>query len=312
MNLALCARWGVTLLGFFIAARLSADTVIFYPVADTTLFETDPNNNFGADSTLVAGTTAGSRGLALRSRALIKFDPGSSIPTNAVISSASLTVKVDANPTPRADSVFDVRRVLRSWNEGKKSGQRGAAATSGETTWRARFFGTTNLWAVPGGATNVDFSATIGASTMVRGVGVYTFASTSNLVADVQSWLQDTNSNFGWIMMTESEGTPRTARRFYARERKNTNDIPRLVVEFAVPTVTTPPQISSRRRSGDIFELSFSAGSNRSYAVEFADALPARAWQTLTNILASSTAQRITISDVITNAPQRFYRIRTQ
>jgi len=295
---------------FSMIALVAADTVVLYPVADTTLFETDPNNNFGADATLAAGTTAGSRGAALRSRALIKFDVAS-IPKNAVISSASVTVKADSAPSPRADSVFDLRRVLQSWNEGKKAGQQGAPATSGETTWRARFFGTTNLWAVPGGATNIDFAETVSASKMVGGLGAYTFASTSNLVADVQAWLQNSPSNFGWIMKTESEKTPRTARRFHSRERKVTNDIPHLSIDFTVPVTVTPVHISSVKKIGENFQLAFAAENNGSYTVEFANAVPPLAWQTLTNIVAGSADQQILISDSLTNAPQRFYRIRS-
>src|SRR5262249_21659595 len=64
-----------------------ADMVTLSPVADTTLFEHDPNNNLGANSTLVIGTTAGVSGPASRSRALMKFDVAGTIPTNATITS---------------------------------------------------------------------------------------------------------------------------------------------------------------------------------------------------------------------------------
>ena len=145
---------------------------------------------------------------------------------------------------------------------------------------------------------------------MVRGLGIYTFASTPELVADVQGWLQDTNSNQGWMLMSQMERTARTARRLTAREGP-LNDRPRLVVEFTVPTTGPPPQLQSAQRLGDTFNFSFAAEANRAYAVEFAEALPAVSWQGLTNIAAQAAAQQITISDgSVTNTPQRFYRVR--
>ena len=147
---------------------------------------------------------------------------------------------------------------------------------------------------------------------MVRGLGTYTFASTPELVADVQAWLQDTNSNQGWILMSQLERTARTARRIGARER-TANDRPRLVVEFTIPTTSNPPQLQSAQRSGDTFNFAFAAEANRGYAVEFTDAIPTVSWQALTNLAAQATAQQITVSDgSVTNTPQRFYRVRAQ
>jgi hypothetical protein len=64
------------------AAR--AGTVTNLPAADTTLFETAPDNNLGA-GTLAAGATRG----RLRARALLRFDL-SGVPANAVVVSATL------------------------------------------------------------------------------------------------------------------------------------------------------------------------------------------------------------------------------
>jgi hypothetical protein len=302
----------------FLAARLAiyGETVTLTPVADTTLFEHDPNNNQGRNATLAAGTTAGVSGPPARSRALLKFELSGSIPTNATVTSASITIRVSKAPSPKVDSVFDLRRMLESWNEGTKNGNTGSPAAAGETTWRARLHSPTpanaTLWTAPGGGTNTDFAAVMSASTMVRGLGTYTFASTPELVADVQTWLNDTNSNHGWILMSQSEGLARTARRIGAREG-NANDRPRLVVEFTVPATGSPPPLQSAQRLGDAFTFAFTAEANVAYAVEFVDALPAINWQSLTNIVAQAAAQQITVSDgSVTNMPQRFYRVRLQ
>ena len=51
----------------------------------------------------------------------------------------------------------------------------------------------------------------------MTGLGSYNFEST-NLVTDVQNWLTDPSSNFGWIMVNGNETISRSARRFASRE----------------------------------------------------------------------------------------------
>ena len=65
----------------------------------------------------------------------------------------------------------------------------------------------------PGGKEGTDFLTDSSALTPVSGRTNYTFVSTSNLVADVQFWLDNTNSNFGWILISQDEATASTARR---------------------------------------------------------------------------------------------------
>ncbi len=316
MSSPLACSLFVILAALLICQSVYADKVTLTPVADTTLFEHDPINNLGASSTLVVGTTAGVGASPARSRALLKFDVAASIPTNAAVNSVTLTVKVNKMPNPKVDSIFDLRRMLQSWNEGKKSGNVGSAAGVGETTWRDRLHASSTanatLWTSPGGGTNTDFSAVVSASTMVRGLATYTFESTPELVADVQTWLQDTNSNQGWIMMSQSEKTARTARRMASREG-GANNRPSLAVEFTIPTTSNPPQLQAAQRTGGTFSFAFEAEANRAYAVEFVDALLTASWQALTNIVAQPASRQVTISDdSVTSTPQRFYRVRSQ
>ena len=58
------------------------------------MFETYPDNNFG-HYYLVSGTTAKQ---GARSRALMKFVPGTNIPPGAIISSVQLTLQVNRSP----------------------------------------------------------------------------------------------------------------------------------------------------------------------------------------------------------------------
>ena len=97
-----------------IAARVHAATVTLAPVSDTTLFQTSPTNNLGAEPTLISGSTVS----GLFNRALLKFDiVGAGIPANAIIESVALNITV--TKTIAVDpSSFTLHRVLRDWGEG--------------------------------------------------------------------------------------------------------------------------------------------------------------------------------------------------
>ncbi len=210
--------------------RLSADTVTLRPVADATLFEASPNNNLGDDGTFMAGL----RPKGGRSRGLLRFDL-TRLPANIVINSAALTLTVTttppispAFPNPAPSSTFDLHRVTQAWVEGNKpSSYGGMPASLGEVTWNSALTSETR-WQNPGG----DFVPTVTASHFIAGNGSYTFSSTPNLMSDVQTWHDNPASNFGWILMSESEGVSRTVRRFASRESGSQG--PSLVVNFTV------------------------------------------------------------------------------
>jgi hypothetical protein len=287
-------------------ARLEADTVIFKPSADTTLHEESPGNNLGR-SVPMAGTTAHTT----RNRALFRFDL-SSLPPAAVVSSATLKFKVVRTPSPSTASNFDVRRVLKSWGEGTKGSatdvsNRGALAAANEATWQARLAPAT-LWTSPGGAVGTDFSSTVSATTRLTGNATYTFGSTAQLVADVQAWLTDPDSNFGWVLMTQAEGTTRTVRRIGGRE--STADSPTLEVVYSVPTPAQPPTLSQPQKVGDQIRFTFPAEANRAYTVEASSTLTPVSWQVFQAVPASVSATTVEVTDTL-GQPHRFYRVRT-
>jgi hypothetical protein len=219
-------------------ADARADTTNLTPIADTSLFQLDPNNNLGGLTSIPAGTIRTGQ----RSRALFKFDL-TQIPSSATITSADLTVQVVIVPPAGAltASTFDLHRVLRDWGEGTGAGPlRGSPATTNEATWNNRFHPSTP-WAQPGGSSNVDFVGVPSGTSFISGIGPYTFSSTPGLVADVQAWLSNPATNFGWMLITESERTPESARRFASREDPNRS--PMLVIGYVLgPTIVTQPQ----------------------------------------------------------------------
>ncbi len=214
---ALLALWAPEL-------RLSADTVTLQPVADTTLFEASPDNNLGDGTTFMAGL----RPKGGRSRGVLRFDL-TRLPANIVINSAALTLTVTTTPPVfPSSSFFDLHRVTQAWGEGNKTSfSGGAPASLGEATWNSALASEAR-WRNPGG----DFVGTVSASHFIGGDGSYTFNSTPNLVSDVQTWHDNPADNFGWILMSESEGVSRTVRRFASHENRTQG--PSLVVNFTV------------------------------------------------------------------------------
>src|SRR5947208_2287951 len=176
------------------AARAASANVA--AVADTTLQSAYPSENFGDGTSFQAG----GRRKGGAARGLLRFDLSSSVPAGSTVNSVTLTLSITATPAGGPSSFFDLRRVQASWGEGNKTDHGGSPATAGEATWTSRLTGS-SLWISPGG----DFSGVVSASRSMGGDGSYTFASTANLVGDVQSWVNNPANNFGWIVMSESE-----------------------------------------------------------------------------------------------------------
>ncbi len=110
----------------------------------------------------------------------------------------------------------------------------GDVAEPGEANWTHRFAQTPETWTTPGGAAGNDFVTGASADQLILGTGEspYHFLDTAELRADVQSWLDNPQSNFGWMLICDLEDEPGTARRFASRE--DPFNPPVLSVDFAV------------------------------------------------------------------------------
>ena len=216
-----------------------AAVVTLNPSHDTSLIQVQPDRNNGGEAWFLAGTTQN----GTLNRGLIQFDFTGVLPPNAVITSVNLSLDVTRVPScGSAISSFSLHRLLVPWGEGNKvaldnNGGQGAPATAGEATWSHRFLGGP-AWSAPGGAPNADYAVDPSASAFIYGTGdsPYDFAGTA-MVSDVQGWLAGSQSNFGWIFISDDEGTPFTARRFGSREDPNAT--PQLTVRFDL--VPEPP-----------------------------------------------------------------------
>lgn len=209
-----------------------ADTISLRPSADATLFEVTPNNSAGGSDYFISGTTQN----RTRNHALLQFDVASAVPAGSLITAATLGLEVIRRPADGFEvTLFGLHRVLQPWGEGtnvtvSNAGGMGEPAAPGDATWNHRFAFTPETWAEPGGAPGIDFQSDLSATASIYEIGAYQFESTPGTVADLQHWLDHPASNFGWMLLAESEDLPFTARRFASSE--NPNSPPTLWVEF--------------------------------------------------------------------------------
>jgi len=222
-------------------AGVKAARVDLAPVADTTLIEAAPNANLGGACIVNSGTTF----ISTRNRGLFQFDL-SGLPVGTIVNNVELVLSVTGEPGSGFIAAnYSLHRMLRPWGEGDKGDPNcppeigsspglGAPATSGEATWTHRFALTTDTWGAPGGAAGIDFAAPSSGEQIISGTGdsPYYFNSSPGLNADVQSWINNPQDNFGWMLLCDSELERGTARRFASRE--DVSNTPILIVEYTV------------------------------------------------------------------------------
>ncbi len=189
---------------------------------------TDYNNGGSTELHVDATTGTGRR------TSLLKWDV-SSIPANAVVSSASLSLYVsDASPL-----VFNLYNMRRAWVEG--TGNRTSSTTS--SNWNT-YNGTSN-WGTAGAASTTedryDTNLWSAGTTSFSSTGSKTEALNAAGAAVVQGWIDGTIDNHGLIMQNYS-GTTTNAVFFSSSENATTANRPRLNVTYCVvagPTITT-------------------------------------------------------------------------
>ncbi len=242
--------------GALLAAGLdaSAAAVALTPVADVTIFEENADASDAKSPSLFAGRNNRD---AIR-RALLRFDVASAVPAGVVVSSATLSLSLT-----RSNSGFvlaSLYSVSAAWSEGTSNagtpGGSGAAATAGDVTWTRRIYPGT-FWLNPGGDTASAASATtlIGSS-----LTDYVFTTTPQMVADVQGWLDQPATNFGWQLRADETQIAPTAKRFGSRESTDPGLAPLLVLTYDVnPAPSTGvPALDARMQA--VLALLLAAG----------------------------------------------------
>lgn len=218
---------------------------------DNTLYENNTN-----DAVLSNGIGqhffSGVNGTNERRRAVLYFDL-TEIPAGSQIDNVELQLYM--NRTGAGLHTIELYEILKDWGEGTSDGAtgsgqgegRGADATTGDATWVHTFYPNQN-WDSPGG----DYESTAVAALGVDGVGSYTWASTDELVALVQKWLDTPEDNHGLILVGD-EQLSATAKRFSSRHNDTVEQRPLLVVDYT-GEATSIDLISERPQSVQLYQ----------------------------------------------------------
>jgi hypothetical protein len=281
-------------------------TAVLAPVADTGLREYDPNTSMGGEKFFPVGTTSSS-GNYTRNRGLVRFDLAANLPSNAVIMSATLNLRVTKDNRGAVTAVpHDLHRVLRAWGEGTNTGFLGSPAMTNDATWNSRLHGIAT-WVTPGGEPDTDFVSEASATTTLgyTNVGGYNFTS-PQLLGDAQAWLNLPGTNFGWMVISQFEGALGAARRIGSRE--DPANAPRLTLVYVSPDATDPPMLTMLGTINDFFQLSFIGEAGRSYFVQKRDSLTSGDWATFSNLGPLVIATNLVVTDAMTPS-NSFYRV---
>lgn len=223
------------------AAVLPAQTtVVLQPVKDNTLIQ-EPNGNLsnGAGPHVFAGVTAVGRTL----RGVMAFDVASMVPAGSTIQSVDLQLHMSMTISGAVS--ISLHKLTADWGEGTSTpifggggGGAGGPSTTGDATWIHRFYNTV-LWNTPGG----DFTSGASATQSVSVVGFYNWSS-PQMVADVQGWLDNPSTSYGWLLKSPETGTT-TTKRFGSKDNTNNSMRPHLTITFTAPVAASLNPVGS-------------------------------------------------------------------
>jgi len=202
--------------------------VVLEAEKDATIYEDGNGTNANGSGIYLFTGRSDSRNDSAERRALLVFPITGAIPEGSTITSVSLDLTM-SRTISGAQSVR-LHRLLEDWSEGPSdpSGQEGGgtSAVAGDVTWLHREFSDT-LWTTSG----ASFAQSASATLQVADEGSYSYSSTPELVADVQGWLADPSSNFGWALVVDSPPSG-SAKRFNSRENSAASTRPTLTIHY--------------------------------------------------------------------------------
>ncbi|MFT7619002.1 MAG: hypothetical protein ACI97A_002650 [Planctomycetota bacterium] len=182
----------------------------------------------GGNRVYVGRTGSMSNGIDIR-RALMRFNLTSlSIPPAAQILSVRLHLIGGSLPVT-------IRKLNQNWGEGTNPGTSGGnggggagdPAQTGDATWNYSSYPTTQ-W------TNL-FGGSISAMSQTSSSGINQIWSTPQMLADVEGWLNNPGTNFGWLLHADELNIgPSTITTFQSRESTNPTNWPRLTITYTI------------------------------------------------------------------------------
>ncbi|HVT27916.1 MAG TPA: DNRLRE domain-containing protein, partial [Lacipirellulaceae bacterium] len=220
----LCRRFVLMLALSSIATHVWSATVSIGASKDNSIFQSNADGSAGGAAAIFVGSNAD---ISPR-RGLIAFDVAGNVPAGSTITSAQLTLYLALSGNLISEAV-ELHRLTADWGEGTAGSGTptihfagmGFDANLGDATWNERTSGSA-AWSNPGA--DGDFNAAASASAIIglpdpdpTNPTGYNWGSTAALVSDVQSWLDNPASNFGWMLINSSEDGAGSVRAFFSR-----------------------------------------------------------------------------------------------
>ena len=221
------------------ASLAAAESVSLSATKDNTLFQPSDGTSqlSNAKGDILVGRAGAPSNYTTR-RGLIDFDIAANVPAGATITGVSLAMCETAGNN--GTRTVELHRLLRDWGEGTSISSSAAQATNGDATWSYTFYNAANPsvsppWTAPGG--DYDYSPTLSAAATITAGSpnaIFTWSSANNpqMRADVQSWLDQPTTNFGWLMLGD-ESTGQTTKRFSSREATTAGYRPLLTIDYS-------------------------------------------------------------------------------
>lgn len=215
------------------ASGLKAATTTLAASKDNSIFADHLTNSGGGSPGIFSGTN----GNGSPRRALIAFDVLRSdgnptgIPAGSTITGVELSLHLGNAPNSNAHDI-GLHRLTKDWGEGTAGSSsqmimmtgQGFPAGEGDATWTDAEWSSNAadaiLWTTAGAVG--DFNPIASVTTTVTGPidspAPFVWGSSASLVSDVQSWLNTPSTNFGWILVNQTESASRSIKVFYSSE----------------------------------------------------------------------------------------------
>lgn len=222
---------------------------------DATIREDFPSILGGASNPLYISSIAASS----VQRTIVQVSGISNIPSNAIVSAATLTLKRVNSATPAKD--VEMRRLL-------------ASPTFASVSWNNRSAGTP--WGTAGALGAVDSDPTIVVTASApTGSNTFMHMSSAGLVALVQGWVNGTIENHGVLLKLVDETPSGQEADFYATDEATNTQRPFLTVTYDIPVLPdiTVSDVTINNLSGTAtFVVSLSSTFASNVTVDYATA----------------------------------------
>lgn len=217
-----CLGLRIPSVGAATSVTFQAATTSDTSTADTSVSFANTTRNFGgAAATPVCPTNLVEARSTLKKRLLVRFNNVSTIPSDAAIKTATLSLFKTAGSVTRTHAAH---RVTTAWAEGDKCSAN--CGTLGATWNNSNLSNCTTAWTTAGG----DFNATATSSISVTSTNSVFY--NWDIKADVQAWVQGTANNGTLIKDSDETGGVTINHTYAMKENATAANRPKLVVSY--------------------------------------------------------------------------------